>query len=54
MTHGGKREGAGRKPSRIKRKTVNISLYLHHIKALKELGGSKWIQKQIEKYIKKS
>lgn len=53
---GGKREGAGRKPGpdASLSKVTTVVLTEDLINKLRELGGSKWVREQIQKYGKKA
>lgn len=46
MARGGKRQGAGRKPTN--RQTVAIRLSDVETRLLKELGGSAWIRQKLK------
>lgn len=51
-THGGKREGAGRKPSGTKYFAIRLTPEQHKI--FQSLGGSTWIQTKLEKIMIKA
>lgn len=49
---GGKRDGAGAKPSPIKRHALTVRLSAREHETLKELGGSLWLQKELQRKTK--
>jgi len=46
-THGGKREGAGRRPTREERRVIKVTLPSALYNRLKKLGGGVWVKRKL-------